>query len=221
MSKGSFLLSDEWKTMFVNLPDDKAGQLIKAAFHYHAGEDFEIDDPVIDAIFQMIKEKIDENEQKYKETCRKRADAAKAKGSKSMQMQANADNSMQTAPDNDSEYDYEYENDSENNENDNNPPIIPPFKKQKKEKYGEYQHVKLTDREYENLCNDFGENVVSLAIKKVDEYCETTGKTYKNYNLPIRKWGINSAKEDNPYQAIDDWLQRGEQNDEGRVFGFG
>lgn len=107
MSKNNFLLSDEWESMFSALPDEKAGQLIKAAFKYHAGEEASIDDPVLDAVFCMVKAKIDENEKKYAEICQKRAEAAKAKDSKSEQMQANATKGEQVTPDN------EYDNDSD------------------------------------------------------------------------------------------------------------
>lgn len=191
MSKGNFLLSDEWKAMFVNLPDAEAGQLIKAAFCYHTGEEVSIDNPITEAIFQMIKEKIDENEKKYAETCQKRAEAARAKANKSMQMHANANKSEQMTPDNDSDSD----NDTYINVS-NIPPIIPPQKKQTKHKFGEYKHVLLSDDDHQKLCSEFGESLVQDAIRKVDEYCETSGKTYKNYNLVIRRWGIDRAKED-------------------------
>ena len=58
-------------------------------------------------------------------------------------------------------------------------------------KYGEYGHVLLTDEQYERLCNEFGEESTKQAIKKVDEYCQQYGKSYKDYNLTIRKWGFN------------------------------
>ena len=29
----------------------------------------------------------------------------------------------------------------------------------------------------------------------MDEYCEQKGASYKNYNLTIRKWGIDRARE--------------------------
>ena len=59
-------------------------------------------------------------------------------------------------------------------------------KKPKRHKYGEYNHVMLTDDEYARLISDYGEDVTKQYIKKVDEYCEQSGKTYKNYNLAIR-----------------------------------
>ena len=58
--------------------------------------------------------------------------------------------------------------------------------KSKKLKFGEFQHVLLTDEEHKKLVEDYGEKTAALYIKKVDEYCEQSGKRYKNYNLAIR-----------------------------------
>ena len=111
MSKTNFMLSDDWKDLVVNLPDETAGQLMKTIFLYHAGEEIQIDDPVLNAVFVMVKEYIDENERKYAETCKKRSEAAKTSRSQQMQanansskqMQANANSSQQQAPDNDND----------------------------------------------------------------------------------------------------------------------
>lgn len=72
-------------------------------------------------------------------------------------------------------------------------------KKSKKEQepkhiYGEYKHVRLTDADYARLIKDYGEEATLKGIKKVDEYCEQYGKRYSNYNLTIRKWGIEEPK---------------------------
>lgn len=95
-----------------------------------------------------------------------------------------------------------------------NPPI-PPF-----QRYGEYGHVKLTAEQYEKLVNDFGQGTANGGIKVVDEYCEMSKKRYANYNLAIRKWGIDRAREDEkkngsgsraevtPEQDYDDWCRR-------------
>ena len=68
-------------------------------------------------------------------------------------------------------------------------------KNEKKETYGEYRHVRLTKTEFDRLCNDFGEGTTLKAIKAVDEYCQEYGKTYKDFNLTIRRWGIKAANE--------------------------
>lgn len=70
-------------------------------------------------------------------------------------------------------------------------PSPPPKKsspKAERHKHGEYNHVLLTDEQLKKLNEDFGNNTVALYIRKVDEYCQQTGKTYKDYNLTIRNW---------------------------------
>lgn len=64
----------------------------------------------------------------------------------------------------------------------------PKDKKETKHKYGEFNHVTLTDKEYEKLVKDFNENAIQSFITKIDEYVELHGKNYKNYNLAIRQW---------------------------------
>lgn len=64
----------------------------------------------------------------------------------------------------------------------------PPPSKPARKKYGEYHHVKLTDDQYQKLISDFGENKTAEYIRKVDEYCQQHGKSYKDYALTIRNW---------------------------------
>lgn len=61
-----------------------------------------------------------------------------------------------------------------------------------KSKYGEYKHVWLTDDEYETLPYKVG-NRESM-IKKLDEYLETTNKTYKNHSLVMQQWNNKDKK---------------------------
>lgn len=55
-------------------------------------------------------------------------------------------------------------------------------------KYGEYNHVLLTDEQYLKLISDYTESTVKEYIRKVDEYCQQYGKSYHDYNLTIRNW---------------------------------
>lgn len=68
-------------------------------------------------------------------------------------------------------------------------------------KYGEYKHVLLTDEEYARLIKDYGEKGVKDGIRNVDEYCQQYGKSYKDYNLTLRKWGIKTPKNVQPKPA--------------------
>lgn len=56
-----------------------------------------------------------------------------------------------------------------------------------KHKYGEYQHVLLTDEEHTHLVELYGSSL-DEHIKILDEYIETSGKNYKNHSLVLQKW---------------------------------
>lgn len=68
-----------------------------------------------------------------------------------------------------------------------------------KHKYGEYQHVLLTDKEHTHLLDLYG-NSLDEHIKILDEYIETSGKKYKNHSLVIQKW------------VHDEWAKRNKNN---------
>ena len=67
-------------------------------------------------------------------------------------------------------------------------------KKERKNIYGTFKHVKLTDEEKDRLIADYGESFFKACISELDEYKERTGKTYKNDNLTIRKWVVDAVK---------------------------
>lgn len=70
-----------------------------------------------------------------------------------------------------------------------------------KHKYGEYQHVLLTEDEYERLKDLYGGyKQVEEHIKILDEYIETSGKNYKNHSLVLQKW------------VHDEWTKRNKNN---------
>lgn len=70
-------------------------------------------------------------------------------------------------------------------------------KKQKavKHKYGEYQHVLLTDEELERLYKDKGEDLTKELIKYLDEKIEIMGYKYRNHNLVLRNWVFEAVEE--------------------------
>lgn len=54
--------------------------------------------------------------------------------------------------------------------------------------YGEYKKVKLTEKQYDELKEKFGEDKLKELIQAVDEWCEENGKAKKNYKLTILNW---------------------------------
>ena len=61
----------------------------------------------------------------------------------------------------------------------------------------------LTDEEHKKLLDDLGENVVKEYIRRLDEYIEQSGKSYKNHALTIRKW-YNGDHEKNSGYSVDE-----------------
>lgn len=93
---------------------------------------------------------------------------------------------------------------SEKNFLDNNTSINNTFNNKKdvythKHKYGEYQHVLLTDKEHTHLVELYGSSL-DEHIKILDEYIETSGKNYKNHSLVLQKW------------VHDEWTKRNKNN---------
>ena len=100
------------------------------------------------------------------------------------------------------------DNETDNEENvslpdksDNTPK--PP--KPKKISFGEYQHIKLTQEQFDKLCEEFSENTIRDYIQKMDEWLQLNGKKpYKDFNLAIRNWlnRDNIKKRSNDYEQI-------------------
>ena len=76
-------------------------------------------------------------------------------------------------------------------------------KKAPKHRHGEFKNVLLTDDELKRLKEEYGKEVISKAIKKLDEYIEESGKKYKNHNLTIRRWVIDAVTNDKPKKGKD------------------
>ena len=68
--------------------------------------------------------------------------------------------------------------------------------KEKKQTYGQYEHVRLTPTEYTKLCEEYGDIEAGQAITFLDEYIERKGYKAKSHYLCIRKWVFDAIKED-------------------------
>lgn len=60
---------------------------------------------------------------------------------------------------------------------------------------GAYKHVMLSAHDLTELDDKYGHEDVKEGIRIVDEYCEQSGKRYKNYSLVLKNWGIPEAKQ--------------------------
>ena len=91
--------------------------------------------------------------------------------------------------------DKDKEEDKEKDIDINNKPSKNAGKKAAKHKYGKFQNVLLSDNEFENLADDFGEEMRDKAISFLDAYIEEKGYKSKSHNLAIRRWVIDAVKE--------------------------
>ena len=67
-----------------------------------------------------------------------------------------------------------------------------PFQKQK---YGEYQHVLLSQNDFQKLVSEHGMDMVVDCIKFFDEYIEQKGYKNNNHYLAINKWVVSAVNE--------------------------
>lgn len=188
--RNSFVMYMSWATLLANLPEEQAGILIKAICAKQTGAEYEITDPVVSAMFSMIESQLDKDTAKYNETCRNRSDA----GRKGNEKRWTESQTVANVADNESEYESDTENESENEH--------PTGAKKKsasarpaRHKHGQFGHVLLTDDQFDALVAKHGSTETENAIRAVDEYCEQSGKTYRNYALVMEKWGYHSATE--------------------------
>lgn len=81
--------------------------------------------------------------------------------------------------------------------------------KTSKKTYGTYNHVRLTDEEYDRLCNDYGQSKVQQAIDFFDAYIEEKGYKCKSHNLAMRRWVFDAVKDNNKAKnvksVVDEW----------------
>lgn len=66
--------------------------------------------------------------------------------------------------------------------------------KEIKQKYGEYQNVRLTEKELQSLKSSYGDLTDEL-ITYLDEYIEMKGYKAKSHYLCIKKWVVNAVQE--------------------------
>ena len=195
--KKSFVMYTTWAADIAKLPDTQAAQLIKAISCYQIGEEYEITDPSVQAIFEaMIVPKFKEDDSKYHN---------KVESIQNARDRKQPDNNMK--PDS-KQTENKMESDSKqpvsSSVTDTVTVTVHPSDVEKKDarakkparkKYGEYKHVMLPDDEYNRLVSKHGEQETEAAIQKVDKYCEETGKRYQNYSLTIQRWGYSDSSE--------------------------
>lgn len=127
MATPPFLIYESWSTLITNLPTEQAGELIQAMCSKQLGQDYEITDQSVNAIFMMISQTMDENRTSYNQKAERNQKAAQKRWHKEdkhsdeiavhtdtdgMQMDANACERIQADADG-CEYRYKYKSNKE------------------------------------------------------------------------------------------------------------
>ena len=71
-----FIIYESWSTLIANLPTEQAGVLIQALCARQLGQEREIADPTVNAIYLMIVEKMDEDQANYNKKAEQKREAA-------------------------------------------------------------------------------------------------------------------------------------------------
>ena len=189
--KDSYVMYKNWSKGIYKLTDEQAGQLLKTICSFQDGEDVEPDDIAVSALFELFKQKMNEDADSYQAKVERLAENLKGKSDsqKGKKKSQKGKNNSQK----------ENETDQKNAVASVSVSVTDTVSdtekiKDIKESYGELGNVKLTVQEREKLIAEYGLETTEKAIDFLDGYIADKGyKTKSNYQA-IRRWVIDAVK---------------------------
>ena len=196
--KKSFILYADYIKHIGKLTDEEAGRLFKAIFEYvNEGRLPDLDGMAAMA-FSFISNQLDSDLRKYETVCQKRAESAKRrwqksddaeginndveKECKSMQMHTNAVTCINLHSDSDIDSDIDIENDIDIDSDSGS--VLHNMRPR-----GAHHTIHLTEQDYKNLCEKYGQAIIDQYIERIDQYLSTNNKKpYPNHYQTILKW---------------------------------
>ena len=179
----SFVLYSNIKDVLDALSDEQSGKLFRAIVDYNNGLEPQLTDPVLKMAFIPIRQGLDSNNKAWEETKKARSEAGKKGMEKRWGNKDNKDNNVIT-----------------DNNKDNTVIDDKPKRKKKpeepKQAYGKRGNVKLTEAEYNRLCDEYGKELTEESIEYLDWYIPDKHYKSKDHNRAIRKWVIDAVLED-------------------------
>ena len=190
--KDSYVMYKNWSKGIYKLTDEQAGQLLKTICSFQDGEDVEPDDIAVSALFELFKQKMNEDADSYQAKVERLAENLKGKSDsqKGKKKSQKGKNNSQK----------ENETDQKNavasvsvsvTDTDTDTEKI----KEIKESYGELGNVKLTVQEREKLIAEYGLETTEKAIELLDGYIEDKGYKSKSNYQAIRRWVITAVRD--------------------------
>lgn len=189
--RDSFILFTSYRDKLQILNNEQMGELFKAILNYECDDSRKmpkIDDPVVNAVFYFIKSDLDNNYQKYQETCNKRQknlDKANEKKNSANAMQSEDENCKRSANAsvNGANADLLHSDNDNDNEHDND-------NEYKKEKEKAKRFSPPTLEEVTAYCQERGNDVDP---QKFIDFYESKGwmvgsNKMKDWRAAIRTW---------------------------------
>ena len=196
--KKAFILYNDYIKHIGKLSDEEAGKLFKAIFDYvNEGKLPDLDGMAAMA-FSFIANQLDTDLQKYEETCKKRSENIKKRWEKANASQKAAENTSDTKDtneyncifcntndtDNDIDSDIDIENDIDIDSDSDSGSVLHNMRPR-----GAHHTIHLTEQDYKNLCEKYGQAIIDQYIERIDQYLSTNNKKpYPNHYQTILKW---------------------------------
>ena len=96
MGKNSFIMYQIWGAAIKHMTDAQAGALLKAIYSYQETGNAEISDPSISLVFDIVRQKMDEDSEKYDQVCSVRSANGK-KGGRPLKASGSNDDTVDDA----------------------------------------------------------------------------------------------------------------------------
>ena len=221
--KQSFVMHMMWGDIFENLPAEKAGELIQAIYAYQKTGESSVSDPVLSAVFEMMRAKMEDDAEKYWKQVERNKENGKRGGrpkthNNPQKPTGFSENPVGThnnpvggetnpqKPDTDNDTDTDNDNDNEY-ENDNESNDIISITKVMPSSPPDYDAVL---RMFNQTCVSFPRiNIMSQKRKQAVKARMRTGYTMKDFETVFQKAEESDflkGKNDRNWSATCDWM---------------
>lgn len=225
MANKSFVMYDSWTEMVEDLTDEEAGRLLKAIYAYRQDRTHKPDDRSLRPVFNILKQRFEEDDEAYQEKVAKRAEASrKANGIKRKQSESNGVNRSQSESNGANRNQMETDTDTEfDTDTDTDTVTDTESDKEIKKKPSRAAFVKPTLEEIKAYCKERKNNVDPEAF--MDFYASKGWKVgsqpMKDWKAAVRTWEKREKPKEKPPDQ--QWSQRTYDYDalEKQLLGYG
>ena len=195
MAKKGVLMYYDLLEQLKDFTDEQFGKVVRVMIKYDRdGIEPKIDDMQIKLAFNILKPTIDRNKKEYQDKCDKNRENINKRWNRQDTNEYDCIRTNTNYTDNDIDNDNDIDKDNNIKKEIDKEKIRlnqthTLFKNEDKHKYGEYGWIKLTNAQYNKLCDEFSKDYIDIAIQRVDEYIQSNGNKgkYKDWNLVLRK----------------------------------